>query len=252
LVDHRIGPGGTRGVDHGERFHRRPPRGLADHLVMRQHDGDVRALADLECLSDTLEQAEALLAEVRRVEAPHPTGDFGESHHLVQLGEGARQVLEARGDRPCALVHGLRDHPLHALKLARRGGSVLQTHDLAPYGVVPDHEAHIHPDSNGRGQFQVLCERPRPPPVGSTQCGRHALPHMALGAGQPQQRVEVRMQIDESGSYDQPGCVDRAARPLGIQGRARGVRETLTIRSSTIATSAEKPGRPVPFITVPP
>ena len=45
------------------------PHLLADGLVVREHDGNLRAPPDLERLAHAIEQADAFLAQVRRVDA---------------------------------------------------------------------------------------------------------------------------------------------------------------------------------------
>src|SRR5213076_2561594 len=94
LIEHHIGARSACGIHHVKLYRALTPHLLSDRLMVREHYRYVCLTTDLHRLGDSVDQAEAFLAQVRCVDAAGVDGDLRERNDFVGLRVEARDVAK--------------------------------------------------------------------------------------------------------------------------------------------------------------
>ena len=167
LIDHHIGAGLPRGINHGERDDAFSPRRSTHRLVMCENYGNPRASSDLQRFCNSFHETEAFFTQVRGVDTSARCRLLRQGDDFIRCGVVAGHVAKARAQSECTVAHGLRHHGLHAREFGWSGGTILGSHHLAADGIVPGEIGHIHSESSAIGRIQIRTERPGAASVGT-------------------------------------------------------------------------------------
>ena len=152
--------------------------------------------------------------------------DLRDLDHLVRMFRSA--ALEPPDESPRAFAHRSRGELLHALELGRRRRREVVAFDDVADLVVRHLRDDVHRDALLAERLPVAREvgpgalRLRQPVARrhrrslAEHVERDALTHLALGVAVVEERlIRVRVEIDEAGSDDEAGRVNRARRRAG-------------------------------------
>ena len=147
---------------------------------------------------------------MRRINPARIRGHLRESDDLVHFRERAGEVEEPGRKPEGAVVHRRGHHLLHPFPLGRRGRAIRHPEHRAANAVVPGQEGDVHPQRQSVDHAKVGAERRRASAVGTSERQRYTLADMTLRVRHPGDRLDVRMEIDETGRHDEPRGVDDA------------------------------------------
>ena len=175
-------------------------------------------------------------AGVRVVVAAHPRRYARQLAQFLGGGVGAGRVVQASGQSPRALLHGLAGHSLHVLHLRGSGRAVVPADAPYTHGGVAEDVRHVDSDGvvvlvqqfghrqpvGGQGriavqpgvqpdvalQFLAGLERRVRDAVNAHKFGGDPLPHLGIVVRLPQDgQPGVGVQVNEAGADDVPGGV---------------------------------------------
>ena len=159
LIHHYIGAGLSCAVHHGQRESALAPHLLPHRLVMGQHHRNVRATSDLERFGHAVQQSDAFLAQMRRVDAPAVARHLRQRDHFLDVRVRAGQVQQPGAEPERALPHRRRHQLLHARQLGRIGCARLHAQHGAAHIVVPHEIRHVDADGGRAHRIEIRRQR---------------------------------------------------------------------------------------------
>ena len=140
-------------------FHPAPELFVRDFQMddVHRHAG---AFSDFDGLSDRLEDAQALVANVAGVDAAMLAHDLAKFDQVVGRGERTRRHHQLTRKTKGSLLHRLRDQVLHLLQLSRTGPVEGLAHDTLPDVAFADVGSDVDGDSRPLDRGEVLAQGP--------------------------------------------------------------------------------------------
>src|SRR5262249_23638806 len=198
----------------------------AGDLQVQDLHGQLRALANIDRLLDTLPPFVAVVAQVRDLSPPRCRGRPGERNQFVGLRVRVRRVDETGRRAVGTLRHRVSHERRHPRQLLGRWRALLVAHHEFAYLAETDVREQIDGDFRFLDRGEVAGEvAPRTRGAGllrrhrsalADDLGRHALADLPLGVTVGQQRrVGVGVRIDEAGCEHFAARVDHACGGAG-------------------------------------
>ncbi len=191
-------------------------------LHVAELPGDAGATRDLDELPVGLDHLRSLVAHVADVEAAVALRELRHLDDLVDGGERAGLVLEARAEAEGAGPQLAFEQHFHLFDLVGPGGSpVVGAHGLLAQPAEAGGGRDVEGGSLTLDLQEVLAQRTRAAAVLAAQRRGDALAHLARGIGVLQQAgIGVAVHVDEAGGQHQPLRVDdsHACRGLVLRG----------------------------------
>ena len=218
--------------------------GAPHQLVVRQHQRRIDGAAHGQRLAQRVVDGIALVADVHGDEAGAVAQRLGHGDQLVGGGGACRRVVHAGGQADGAVGQRVGQPRAHGVGLGRRGGTVQVGHAADAQRGVAHQRGGIHRRPGRLHRGQVVTKARKAEGIGAHQVQRrrrrvghqrrqadaavagdhrrHALHQLGVCRRVlQQQRVVVRVGVDEAGRDDQAAGVDVAAGGLACQ-RAHG------------------------------